>query len=158
MKRWIHAAKRVEAKTSTIDESKSDCQWMKGLYWDIDGHDMTITEVNGYPTLSCEVTESWIAEDTGEPVQKTAWFSIEEDDNGHIFIRSKRHRDFKLYLNSAFNYMYQVPEEFDELDFLREDMNKNMPEDDEYTPSATAGDYSPSNPWDAPGMSIRDFI
>ena len=30
--------------------------------------------------------------------------------------------------------------------------------DDEYTSSATAGDYSPSNPWDAPGMNIRDFI
>ena len=29
---------------------------------------------------------------------------------------------------------------------------------DEYIPSATGGDYSPSNPWDAPGMSIRDFI
>lgn len=24
--------------------------------------------------------------------------------------------------------------------------------------SCTAGDYGPSNPWDAPGMSIRDFI
>ena len=31
-------------------------------------------------------------------------------------------------------------------------------QEDHYTPSATAGDYSPSNPWDAPGMSIRDFI
>ena len=30
-------------------------------------------------------------------------------------------------------------------------------EDEEYT-SSTYGDYSPSNPWDAPGMSIRDFI
>ena len=30
--------------------------------------------------------------------------------------------------------------------------------DDEYCPSATAGDYSPSSPWNAPGMSIRDFI
>ncbi len=29
--------------------------------------------------------------------------------------------------------------------------------DDCYT-SSTNGDYSPSNPWDAPGMSIRDFI
>ena len=28
----------------------------------------------------------------------------------------------------------------------------------EYVPSAENGDYSPSNPWDAPGMSIRDFI
>ena len=24
--------------------------------------------------------------------------------------------------------------------------------------SATSGDYSPSNPWNAPGMSIKDFI
>ena len=31
-------------------------------------------------------------------------------------------------------------------------------EDDDYCPSSTRGDYSPSNPWDAPGMSIRDFI
>lgn len=29
---------------------------------------------------------------------------------------------------------------------------------EEYVPSAENGDYSPSNPWDAPGMSIRDFI
>lgn len=29
---------------------------------------------------------------------------------------------------------------------------------DNYTPSATNRDYGPSNPWDAPGMSIRDFI
>lgn len=35
-----------------------------------------------------------------------------------------------------------------------------IPEDEEEydTPSATRGDYSPSNPWDAPGMSINDFI
>ena len=33
-----------------------------------------------------------------------------------------------------------------------------MEEDDEYTPSSTAGDYGPSNPWNAPGMSISDFI
>ena len=31
-------------------------------------------------------------------------------------------------------------------------------EDDEYTPSSTNGDYSPSNPWDAPGNSISMFI
>lgn len=27
-----------------------------------------------------------------------------------------------------------------------------------YTPSVTGGDYGPGNPWDAPGMSIHDFI
>ena len=31
-------------------------------------------------------------------------------------------------------------------------------DDEEYIPSSTNGDYSPSNPWDAPGMSIKDFI
>lgn len=30
-------------------------------------------------------------------------------------------------------------------------------EEDNYS-SSTAGDYSPSCPWNAPGMSIRDFI
>ncbi len=33
------------------------------------------------------------------------------------------------------------------------------PEDEEdYTPSSTMGDYGPGNPWDAPGMSIWDFL
>ena len=31
-------------------------------------------------------------------------------------------------------------------------------EEEEYIPSATNGDYSPSKPWDTPGMSIKDFI
>lgn len=29
--------------------------------------------------------------------------------------------------------------------------------ENEYT-SASVGDYGPSHPWDAPGMSVRDFI
>ena len=31
-------------------------------------------------------------------------------------------------------------------------------DEDGYYPSASNGDYSPSSPWNAPGMSIRDFI
>lgn len=31
-------------------------------------------------------------------------------------------------------------------------------EDEEYVPSAENGDYSPSSPWLAPGMSEKDFI
>lgn len=30
--------------------------------------------------------------------------------------------------------------------------------EEEYCPSSTHGDYSPSCPWNAPGMSIKDFI
>jgi hypothetical protein len=45
---------------------------------------------------------------------------------------------------------YQIEYEFD-IDGIRS-------EDEEYVPSAENGDYSPGNPWDAPGMSIHDFI
>ena len=31
-------------------------------------------------------------------------------------------------------------------------------DDDEYMRSSTNGDYSPSTPWNAPGMSVSDFI
>lgn len=34
---------------------------------------------------------------------------------------------------------------------------KALTREKEYT-SAENGDYSPSHPWDAPGMSVRDFI
>ena len=30
--------------------------------------------------------------------------------------------------------------------------------EEEYIPSSTRRDYGPSNPWDAPGMSVKDFI
>jgi hypothetical protein len=36
--------------------------------------------------------------------------------------------------------------------------NEEDDDDGHYTPSSTNRDYSPSNPWDAPGMSIHDFI
>ena len=45
--------------------------------------------------------------------------------------------------------------DFDEDDVIAE---YNEDEEEEYVPSAENGDYSPSNPWDAPGMSIHDFI
>ena len=38
-----------------------------------------------------------------------------------------------------------------------EEVPEIVEEERRYT-SCTAHDYSPSNPWDAPGMSIKDFI
>lgn len=37
-------------------------------------------------------------------------------------------------------------------------VNGECREREEYIPSSTNGDYSPSNPWEAPGMSVKDFI
>ena len=31
-------------------------------------------------------------------------------------------------------------------------------DDEEYIPSSSRRDYGPSNPWDAPGMRVSDFI
>jgi hypothetical protein len=41
--------------------------------------------------------------------------------------------------------------EVDEIEYTLEELG-------EYIPSAENGDYSPSNPWDAPGMKQSDFI
>ena len=57
-----------------------------------------------------------------------------------------------------------------EIEFYDVDHNKTYPvaqevldkfngyDTEEYIPSSTNGDYSPSNPWNAPGMSVKDFI
>lgn len=49
---------------------------------------------------------------------------------------------------------YQIEYAFD-IDGVR---SADEEYDDDYTPSSTNGDYSPSNPWDAPGMKMSDFI
>lgn len=46
----------------------------------------------------------------------------------------------------------------DEPSEAQEEDIPDYPEDYGYIPSATAGDYGPNNPWDAPGMKVRDFI
>ena len=60
------------------------------------------------------------------------------------------------------NKLVYIADTFDYLDeSYNDDDEDDEPwpyEEDEYTPSSTRGDYSPSNPWDAPGMKISDFI
>lgn len=38
------------------------------------------------------------------------------------------------------------------------DAEIELDDDEHYIPSSSNGDYGPGNPWDAPGMSISDFI
>ena len=49
---------------------------------------------------------------------------------------------------------FQIEWAFD-VDGIRSECEED---DDDYIPSSTNGDYSPSHPWDAPGMSVKDFI
>ena len=46
----------------------------------------------------------------------------------------------------------------DETMYIIEDIDEPDWDDDDYVPSAEYGDYSPSNPWDAPGMKMSDFF
>lgn len=134
--------------------------WMVGVYWSVDWHDFTITKVDNSLSI-CKVLESWISEDTGKDCENESTFIITSDKSGYLYIYSKKYPEFKLYLNSALNYDSKVPEDQNELAFLNEDSKDEdslYDYEDDYTPSSTFGDYSPSNPWDAPGMSIRDFI
>lgn len=52
---------------------------------------------------------------------------------------------------------YQIEYELD-IDGVRSEDEEFDEDDEDYVPSAENGDYGPSNPWDAPGMSIHDFI
>lgn len=54
--------------------------------------------------------------------------------------------------------MYEIDQEVDFRPSELEYFGLIEEDDDDYTPSAENGDYSPSNPWDAPGMNIWDFI
>ncbi len=72
-----------------------------------------------------------------------------------------KHRAFSSWSGIDYCLGYEMEtEEYNEATDCKryEEGKPSCYDDDEYTPSATHGDYSPSNPWDAPGMSISDFI
>lgn len=56
---------------------------------------------------------------------------------------------YEIWIDGYGNYRwdYYIPE-----------VDEDEDDDYHYTPSATRGDYSPSCPWKAPGMSVSDFI
>ncbi len=64
----------------------------------------------------------------------------------------------------AYRYMADVAELSDtEAEYFGLDMEQyreatGEDADSHTAPSSTGGDYSPANPWDAPGMSASDFI
>jgi len=134
MKRYIKSTNIIPNKTIQV-----------GMFWDIDGHDFTVISRNGD---TCKITESWISEDLGKSRKDTQTYTIETDKNGTEYATRGKYSTF--YSTSAFNYPY---DEYQEDEYPEDDY-----EDDLYTPSSTFGDYSPSSPWNAPGMSISDFI
>lgn len=64
-------------------------------------------------------------------------------------------KDCARYFKDQHNLCYLA--EIEEVDG-NSNACKQFEEYHEYVPSSTNGDYGPGNPWDAPGMSISDFI
>lgn len=48
-----------------------------GLYWDVDGHHMEVTKI--YKNGKCQITETWIAEDTGKDCKHVETYKIGVD-------------------------------------------------------------------------------
>ena len=105
----------------------------------------------------------WIAEDTGEDCHDDTVYDIEVHDlvNG---IESERIVIWEY--RGERGYLYPVSEDFRDYvyewgklptDDEDEEIDWNYHFDREYR-SAYDGDYSPSAPWNAPGMSVHDFI
>lgn len=135
----------------------NDFSWMEGLYWDQDGHTMTVTQVDSQLSTAI-ITEQWISEDTWEDKSDEDLYLIFKDDGGHIYFQNKKYPKYKLYAQNAFNYRSKVPHDQDELAFLDDDEDDYPEYEEEDYRSSTMRDYGPSNPWDAPGMSVKDFI
>lgn len=133
MKRYIRSAEIIPNEKIQV-----------GMFWDIDGHDFTVISRDGD---KCKITEQWISEDMGRSRKDTKTYTIKTDDTGTEYATRGEYSTF--YSTSAFNYPYKSS---------RYDYYDDYDEDDDDFTSSTRGDYSPSSPWNAPGMSISDFI
>ena len=144
----------TDVKASQIIPNK---KIQKGMQWNRDWHCFEVISRSGN---KCKIRESWIAEDTGKPRKNVESYII-VDDNGQEYVYVEGDERYarpgsddyswwaRFYATGADNYPYYSEEE------VKED---EYDDEEDYTPSSTRGDYSPSNPWDAPGMSVRDFI
>lgn len=148
MKRYIRSTEIIPNKKIQV-----------GMYWNADGHNMTVTWISK-DRKKCKITEEWISEDTYKPKKYTDTYDIRVDSNGTEYAKDPKYAQYEdigvYYSTGAWNYSYDLTETYDEPE--EDDEYDEYDDDDYYTPSATRGDYSPSNPWAAPGMSMSDFI
>lgn len=146
MKRYIRSTEIIPNKKIQL-----------GMYWNADGHNMTVTWISK-DRKKCKITEEWISEDTYNPKKYTDTYDIRVDASGTEYAKDPKYDQYEdigvYYSTGAFNYPYDLTEIYDD----EPDEDYLDDEDEYYTPSSTEGDYGPSNPWDAPGMSIHDFI
>lgn len=149
VKRSIKSSYQIRRRYIAASEIIPNKRIQEGLSWDYNGHNFTVTRmINSW---NCEVTETWISEDSGRELSDTKIWQISSapGDGQYIYLDGS---SLTFYATGADNYPWDDYFESDKYSDEYDD------EDEYYTPSATAGDYSPSAPWNAPGLSESDFI
>lgn len=92
------------------------------------------------------------------------YYCYAQDVWNHLDNEQKTYTTVEMMDDIISEYEYLLRHDCYWVDAVREAIENNCydpneeEEEEEYVPSATNGDYSPSNPWDAPGMKISDFI
>jgi len=99
----------------------------------------TDDEIEIYDLVTEQAIFHGYKDDLDYDIEELEVMSFDIESNGLIIINVETNGDF--YSDTRIDET--CDEEYD---------------DEPYCPSSTNRDYSPSNPWDAPGMSIRDFI
>ena len=118
---------------------------------------MTINSIKDYCDYVGSTVQS-IKRDTYKYTDCGAWIDWDDDSIsiGSIVEGS----------NAEFSRTFDLPCTTEEIDDWFEELERltdeawheaNDDPDNDYR-SAYRGDYSPSNPWDAPGMTVSDFI
>lgn len=88
---------------------------------------------------------------TEQPIETYTYWSYPVDEIEHLLSNSEDDGEDKTYLYYE-GRLYEAP-------YLNDDpILDDEPEHEPYIRSSTNGDYSPSNPWDAPGCSMSMFI
>ena len=86
---------------------------------------------------------------TEQPIESYTYWSYPVEELDHILENAEDDGMDETYLYFE-GRLYQAP--------YLDNSEITTKEDENYIRSNTNGDYSPSSPWDAPGMSIKDFI
>ena len=89
---------------------------------------------------------------TEQPIESYPYWSYPVDELDHILANAEDDGEDKTYLYFE-GRLYEAPYMNTEDDYCDDE-----PEHEPYIRSSAYGDYGPSNPWDAPGMSVSDFI
>lgn len=114
-------------------------------------------EVISRTKTSITVKETWIAEDSGKLCHHNEKHSAEMQDIGNG-IQVERFATWEYRGEHGYQYCITDDQMYELLYPETEDFQDPFCFDDAFSVDEYEKDYGPSNPWDAPGMRVSDFI